>query len=69
MRTWLYAAGGLVLLGILAVRLPFGSRNVEQGSVAIIEIPRRARLGKPGGLTEHGDWVEAERQLREEAAK
>ena len=27
----------------------------------------RQKLGLPG--TEHGDWVEAERQLREEAAK
>lgn len=57
MRKWLYAATGLGLLGMIPFGLQFGSRKVELGSVAVIEIPRRARLGKPGGPTEHGDWV------------
>jgi hypothetical protein len=57
MRKWLYAAAGLGLLGMIPFGLQFGFRKVELGSVAVIEIPRRARLGKPGAPSEHGDWV------------
>lgn len=37
--------------------LRFGARTVELGSVATIDVPRRARLGKPGGLAEHSEWI------------
>jgi len=37
--------------------LQFGSRKVELGSFAVIEVPRRAGLGEPGLASEHGDWI------------
>lgn len=57
MRSRVAVAVVLGLLVIMAFRLKFGSRTVELGSIAILEIPRRAGLGKPGPANEHADWV------------
>lgn len=49
----------LTVLGLLGIMpfLRFGARQVELGSVATIDVPRRARLGQPGRVAEHSEWI------------
>ena len=46
---------GLVVAVSFALRI--GSGKVELSTVALMEVPRRARLDKPGRPTEQADWI------------
>lgn len=49
--------GALGLIVAVLFGLRFGSRTVELSSVAALDVPRRARLDKPGNANEHPEWV------------